>query len=162
MCLMPTATRCEMDSSRITLVPRQMYPLGICLPNTRMRMPMPAASMIALGTTELIIFFHQYTLADPLGLISSGGNSQKYTPVLNQALPERVPSEIGRNHSKSQQFSVSRGIVKKQSLNENGDPSNKQHTDKQRSCKPVFENGRRRITHRPRDIAWCDQPSDFS
>jgi hypothetical protein len=74
---------------------------------------MPAASMIALGTTELIIFFHQYTLADPLGLISSGGNRQKYTPVLNQALPERVPSEIGGNHSKSQQFSVLRGIVKK-------------------------------------------------
>jgi|TARA_B100000959_G_C14983799_1_gene624653 hypothetical protein len=86
-----------------------------------MREPMPAASMIALGTTELIIFFHQNTLADPLGLISSGGNGQSYTSVLNQALPERVPSEIGGNQSKPQQFSVSRGIVKKQSLTENGD-----------------------------------------
>tara|TARA_B100001013_G_scaffold97521_1_gene54680 strand:+ start:97 stop:363 length:267 start_codon:yes stop_codon:yes gene_type:complete len=86
-----------------------------------MREPMPAASMIALGTTELIIFFHHYTLADPLGLISSGGNRQSYTSVLNQALPERVPSEIGGNQSKPQQFSASRGIVKKQSLTKTGD-----------------------------------------
>jgi hypothetical protein len=57
-----------------------------------MREPMPAASMIALGTTELIIFFHHYTLAAPLGLINTGGSRQKHTPTLNQASLERVLS----------------------------------------------------------------------
>jgi hypothetical protein len=57
-----------------------------------MREPMPAASMIALGTTELIIFFHHYTLAAPLGLINTGGSRQKHTPTFNQASLERVLS----------------------------------------------------------------------
>jgi hypothetical protein len=56
---------------------------------------MPAASMIALGTTVLIIFLSMHSFADLLGLINTGGSRQKHTPTLNQALLERVFSWIG-------------------------------------------------------------------
>jgi hypothetical protein len=55
-----------------------------------MRMPLPAARMIALGTTLLIIFLSLNPIADPLVLVNSGGSGQKKMPILNQALLERI------------------------------------------------------------------------
>ena len=100
MCPMPTATRCEMDSSRIGLVPRQMYPLGICSPNARMRMPIPAASMIALGTTVPTHPFHYYTLADPLSLIRSGKQRSDNTLSLALIKCARSASDESREEAR--------------------------------------------------------------